>query len=403
MRCTLIFSDLSYPAFHGIHQQSIELVRFLARNCEDLQIFIYCREETGTLNEDELASTLPGNPAITVIPYSGSNIRRGFTNLLLGRSRLTERAIADEVALFNPDIIHLDMAVAAGLHRMLRTTPGVISWMDPGSRRQFRLALSARGLRQIAHFAAGCMYYTFETLCRSRNKIWHVVSPSDSAYFSRAHPGQRIVQIPVSKTSLGPSKLSARRTKGFLDSTITALIFVDLRVPYLAASFELLLKHCLKPLESVGLSVQYKVLGRVAGHDGLSKMCDGLNIEFLTWVDNLSETLSEVDFVILPDQIGTGLKTRTVSVLASGCAVIGTPSAFEGIAVESGVNAIVASSWLEWQLGVWRLATDSQFRERLMRSASTPTAPFERSLVFNRWTALYKQIVSSNGVRQIID
>ena len=395
MRCTLILSDLTFPPSQGLHEQSLGTARLLAGLCEELQIFIYCKDRR-TIDEVALLQELPGRPTITIIPYTGSHIRRGCTNLLFGKLRSAERDIASAAGLFGPDFVHLDMAVAAGLHRIFRNTPGVISWMDPGSRRQFRFALAARGYRRVPHFAAGLVFYLFESLCRSRNKVWHVVSPTDRRYLERAHPGQPVVQIPVSITSLGesdsPSQNSKLRSGCDGGSRPRALIFLDLRVPHLYTSFELLVKRCLLPLESAGLSIQYTVLGRVHADERLESLCKDLDMEFVVWVDDFGKALVEFDFVILPDQVGTGLKTRAVHVLAAGCAAIGTSFAFEGIDLESGQHAVVADSWLKWQEGIRQLATDNDLRGRLAHYAPEVAAPFAAHVVSGRWENLYSEM-----------
>jgi len=395
VRCTLILSDLTYPPSQGLHEQSLATARLLAGLSREFQIFIYCKDSRA-LDEAALLRELPGDPEVTIIPYDGSHIRRGWSNLLLGTMRPTEKNIASEVARFNPDFVHLDMAVAAGLHRVFRNIPGVISWMDPGSRRQFRFAFAARGRTRVPHFAAGLMFFLFEILCRSRNKVWHIVSPSDERYMKRAHSGQHVVQIPVSMTSLGGSAATDLRAEDISGadrySGTKALIFLDLRVPHLYASFESLVEECLLPLAASGLTVRYTLLGRVDADDRLKSLCKGLEMDYLVWVDDFVGTLAGFDFVVLPDRVGTGLKTRAVHALAAGCAVIGTSFAFEGIELQTGRHAVVADSWLEWREGIRQLATDSHLRNRLKLCAPESAAPFEADAVASRWEDLYKRL-----------
>jgi len=398
VRCAVILSDLTYPTSQGLHEQAVELLRYIGEICDEVVVYIYCKD-VATLDESALALALPDTVAITVVPYSGSALRRGLTNRIFGRARPTEKKIAAEITAFNPDFVHLDMAVAAGLHRLFKNTPGVISWVDPGSRRQFRFGRSARGTERLPHFAAGLASYLFELSCRSRNKTWHVVSPTDRDFLQRLHRGQRVVQIPVALTSSSnPATSTFRDESSSRDSPVTALVFLDLRVPHLYASFEWLVSECLRPLNAAETEVRYKVLGRVPMSGELDDLSAGLSVEYLMWVDDLPGALSGVDFVILPDQVGTGLKSRAIQALAAGCAVIGTPYAFEGIELESGTHAIVASSAEEWRQGIGRLATDSQTRARLRRFSSDAVRPFEAAAVFERWNALYADIAAPSPV-----
>ena len=49
------------------------------------------------------------------------------------------------------------------------------------------------------------------------------------------------------------------------------------------------------------------------------------------------------DLVFLPDQVGTGIKTRAIQSLAAGKPVLASAIAFEGIPVIDGLNASVGA------------------------------------------------------------
>jgi len=125
-----------------------------------------------------------------------------------------------------------------------------------------------------------------------------------------------------------------------------------------------------------------------------------LNICFVDWVDELDNFIAGFDFVLLPDQVGTGLKNRTVRVLSAGCAVLGTPQAFEGIAVEPGVHALIASNWTDWLQSISNLVTDTQLREKLAASAPAAATVFDPVRVAGRWIDIYTAIPSISPAKR---
>lgn len=392
MRCAVIISDLSYPPVEGLHEQMIFVLKSFSLWASELHVTIYCRDPAALALQD-LWDQITAPATLNVVPYSGSMLRRGLSNRIFGRFRRQERRIVTEIQSFHPDVVHLDGALAAGLHAMLRAVPGVISWVDPGSRRQIRLAAHARRGKH-RHLAAATLFYCHEILCRSRNKVWHVVSDVDRRFLQTAHPGQRTVQIPVS-LPMSSRRTAPRMLPGDSDTEtapVTALIFADLRVPHLRHSLQLLIEKCLIPVSADVGRLNYVVLGRIDFPEQLREICRGLNITFISWVDDIQQMLESVDFVILPDQVGTGLKNRAVFALSLGCAVVGTPQAFEGIAIQAGTNAIVAGTWAEWQTGIVDLATDNKLRRLLQRNAHVSVSAFSPESVSARWKCIYEQI-----------
>lgn len=391
MRCAVIVSDLSYPPLEGLHEQMVFLLRALSRWATELHVIIYCKNPSALAVQD-LQEVFERSATIIVVPYAGSMLRRGLVNRLFGKARRQEREVVAQVRAFRPDVVHLDGALAAGLHSMLGTVPGVISWVDPGSRRQMRLAARAQS-GKYKHWVAAGVFYFYEFLCRSRNMIWHVVSDIDRQFLASAHPRQRTVQIPV---ALPPVRLAEPdgQDDGHEDPKPLAkvIIFADLRVAHLRESVRLLIEQCLLTAAPSLKNVKYVVLGRTDMPEGFRKICDGLDIEFVRWATDLENLLRSADFIILPDQVGTGLKNRAVLALSLGCATVGTPHAFEGIAVEHRKDALVVTDWETCRTAVEALATNPQLRRQLQHNAPAVAAKYAPAKVELQWQRLYYEI-----------
>ena len=71
---------------------------------------------------------------------------------------------------------------------------------------------------------------------------------------------------------------------------------------------------------------------------------DHSGVELMGYVNQLSEFYDEIDLVIAPIIMGTGLKMKVVEALAYGKPVIGTALAFEGLPVHSQLHRL-SQSW----------------------------------------------------------
>ncbi|UJL31495.1 glycosyltransferase [Mycolicibacterium vanbaalenii] len=394
----LVLSDFTFPSTEGLHKQALLHARYMA-DTYDLCLIIFCKD-ADNVDIDGLSKELRLSNPIVLISYTGSMLTRGYRNFILGNACSQSRAVVTTVRSFSPEFIHLYGYAVAGLHRHFRHIPGVISWVDAASRRQFRLArVSVR--RSFKHSVAGLAYLAYEVLCRSRNKVWHVVSDVDKRFLARVHPTQACIQIPVvveALTSSAPRSSDVMQqsradiVEGGNGRELNAVIFADLRVDYLYESFTQLVHHCLLPLHGELPSIRYLVLGRVDEDEKLRRLCFGLNIDFISWVDDLDAALSKADIVILPDQVGTGLKNRAITALAAGCVVLGSDFAFEGISITPGHHAVIARSQSEWRAGIRALANDSRMRQSLREAAADATKEFDPQLVFARWSNTYLEI-----------
>lgn len=76
--------------------------------------------------------------------------------------------------------------------------------------------------------------------------------------------------------------------------------------------------------------IDYKLKVVGSGMDSLKHEFSNSNVEFIGFVDDLSEVYLRASFVVLPIISGSGMKTKTCEALMYGKKVFGTREAFEG-------------------------------------------------------------------------
>jgi hypothetical protein len=136
------------------------------------------------------------------------------------------------------------------------------------------------------------------------------------------------------------------------------LVLADLRQPHMRACYDALLTNVIEPLRNAGFGARVLTLGRAKLPGATKARLALLNVEYLDWVPDFDGLLSAADVVVLPDAVGTGLKNRTVRALGQGRAVIGSPSAFEGIAIVNREHAFISETAKEMLSGVIELLGD---------------------------------------------
>ena len=65
--------------------------------------------------------------------------------------------------------------------------------------------------------------------------------------------------------------------------------------------------------------------------------------KLLGYVDDLAGQLNEATCYVAPINMGGGMKTKMLEAMSCGLPVVGTPEAFSGLAIQSGVEALICS------------------------------------------------------------
>lgn len=108
---------------------------------------------------------------------------------------------------------------------------------------------------------------------------------------------------------------------------------------------------------------------RIVGRVGAAVRVNDPLVEIAGWVPSLDEEYRRARVVVNPVSVGTGLKLKTIEALCHGKALVGTPSAFEGMDADGTPPWRVAGDMEGMVLETIALLTDAESRERLGRAA----------------------------------
>lgn len=391
MSACFVASDLSYPPREGLHQQTLLLVKGLVDGGQDLAFFTFCRDSKlldHELMRKELGIVLAAPP----IMYSGSTLSLGVRLILrlpVGRRsgvRLLRRSIRDVFSL-----VHLEHVGACGLYRPRLGPKTVVSLIDPGSRRQWRLAKSARSNGAKArHVVASLVFTVVESYLRVSSRHWHVVSESDAGYLAKRYRHRGVIAVPMMSASEPPARRPAGR-----EGLTEVLVPVDLRYDHMVRAVTALGDELRRLGPSVSRGLHITILCRVAAPVGPVEAWAGLPVEFVPWVSDFEAQIARSDVVVLPDVVGTGLKTRTVRALAHGKAVVGTSAAFEGIEVTDGIDALVADTPQVLARSIVRLQSEHELVTRLSGNGRQVGRRLSDNVsTLERWRAIYDSILA---------
>lgn len=388
MKVAVIVSDLTYPPREGLHQHTILFLQTLTRIGVEIRLAGYCCD---TSSLDELAMSLETGIEFSIPPLTrrGPSLATGLRNRVpMFRNRDAKRLLR-WIDSQDDDVIHLEGAAACGLLRKRSARKTVVSFMDPGSRRQLRLAkASSRLYVRLIRTAAAAVYFFFELTLNRSVCTWHVVSDEDSEHLKRIHKHARTFSVPI-MLPIGHTETKRQSPANALEGQAHALILADLRQSFMVDGLSTFMTIAVRP-NLARINCTISVLGRSDPPPKLEAACAGLGIEFVKWVPDYTLALSGADLIILPDTVGTGLKTRTVQSLGLGKAVLGSTVAFEGIGAEHNANAIIYHNLTEAGEHLVRLCSDPRLREDIGRRAGALAVErFSSGAVGKKWAQLY--------------
>lgn len=394
MRILFVVSNLSYPPLEGLHQHSLLLVKSLAQSGDDVEIMGFVKD-IESVDLTHLADYLAIDHVGPFVEYRGPSLGLALRNMLpLWMIQGQGRRIRSHIKAARADVIHLDGVAAASLFRSDVTAATVLSFVDPGSQRQLRFA-RASGARPKAlpHLLASLLYFAVERRLNFPQLTWHVVSESDREYLQRVHHHAHVAAIPL----MVPRDLSAgeeNSARSAHDARILVLIWGDLRRSDMRQALLDLFATSM-PKSILAPTCTFLVLGRVQADAELSEVSQAYDCEFIQWTDDYVDLISSCDIVILPDIVGTGIKTRAIQSLALGKPIIGTAVAFEGIDVPSSDVARVAKSSLEIALHLDELCASFKLRKQIGANARAfAESRYSQAIIVHRWQEVYEDAVN---------
>jgi len=399
-RVLYVLANCSFPPSEGAHEQSLNLIREISGRGVSCSLIAGFKEDA-PFDASEFKKFAPLVDVETINCCRGSYTARLYLNCIayllkyrLGLPRTWfPKIIWQDFEVLSVaaskehfyDCVHVEGVPFLPLVSRMLNRPRIVSTVDAWSLRQKRLFSSSSGLvGKIARGMAWALANVVDAIFLRRERHVHVVSPSDSAYL-RSCGVSGAFSIPI---MLGSGALSSP-----LDGSDRSGIYIygDLQVSYIRDGVYQLLTS----LSGIpGLSGdEIYVLGRRRPPSDLVAVTEQLNrrVNFISWVDDVDESMRRAKFILLPDLAGTGLKNRTIAALASGAVVIGTIAAFEGVGVVGGVDSIIYKKPAEAWKAVEYLQNRSSERSAIGEAGRLlALANYAPSVVTKSWLDIYR-------------
>lgn len=397
MKVAYVVSDLTYPPTEGLHQQTLLHLKNLQGSGIDVQLYGFVKSMSH-LNLEEMQRDLGIRFSSAPIERPGSLLVSAIRNRFF-QSRYSSK-LRKTVEGESVDLIHCEGIATSAIRWDRMGIPLVLSFIDPGSRRNLRFLKMSRNVVDLTkHALGGLIFFFLERSLRRSGVVWHVVSAEDRAYLKRVHRFARVVDIPVAiPAALERLEVNSPVPTPYEKATeVSVLIYADLRLPHMRLALksfaENLFQRC-----ALTVDVSYVVLGRVEMDEEMAGWFNGLKVEFIPWANDYAAVIRSCDVIVLPDAVGTGLKNRAIQSMAVGVPVVGTGVAFEGIEVDNGVDAVVLRGPLDNHEKFLRLISDAQYRARIgCAGREKVLSQFGARAICQRWQNLYYELSLDQG------
>ena len=216
---------------------------------------------------------------------------------------------------------------------------------------------SARGPRRLAREAHLRAWRRFERRALAGADAAVALTEADRAVLEAHGVATPVCTIPLT-TVLPPRPLDP------LGATPSTVVFVGnfVHAPNVEAALSLL--RDILPLARTELpELRACVVGRDPP-DELRRLADELTT-VTGFVPDVTPYLDRATVVVAPIWSGGGMRVKVLETLAAGKALVATPRALEGLAVDAGEHAVVAATHAAFSRGIVELVADPGLRERV--------------------------------------
>ncbi|MDQ8208217.1 glycosyltransferase [Coraliomargarita sp. SDUM461003] len=345
MRIGIVVSNFRYPPSEGIEVQLIDLVNYFRAEGHEVDIIALesrgaetCKKKIFSLGDGVLFKTRFSYKIQAMI---------SIIHLLTGGVSVSffprDREIRARVRkwLNNKDSIYIQGVALAWIPSLIRSNHIVWGPVDAYSLRSIRIAkyLKFTGIykRLLSSIEKRACLFLESRAIRS-SKYTYVCGFEDARFLSLMHRSNSIRSIPL----LGMADvINSSEIKRYTNRRV--VLWADFRINYLFRSGLKCLDVLSESCQKIGLELI--ILGQ-----GSADLCRefGENrapVHFLEWVEDLDSYLSESVAIVLPDEVGTGIKNRAIYAMGSGCVVLGKSAAFQSIPAISRSHCIQLNSW----------------------------------------------------------
>lgn len=402
MKILFALPDLAVPARTGPQKQSLMLVRYMAEQGHECALLAFHRAGP-PIDSQRLSEVLPGVEVLGLFQWKHNYAIETLTGLLsvsgvadrllggLDHKRPFARALQRALIGRPFDLVHIEGIALAPYLPLAGSAPCIFSIIDSISLRQQRLAEETpQGAARLYRRCAAGLGRALERYALVRATKVHVVSEAELGYLRSIAPRADLETIPLavadSELAHGPAACGERPPRRLFVSS-------RLDVNYLSRGILWFLREVFQELRARFSDLTLTVLGEGEPRAPLAReLQETPSVRLLRWVDDYNAEVARADIVVVPDPCGTGMKTRVLVAMALGRPVVGTATAFEGLAIENGAVGFCCRSADEFRDSIGRLLIDRELGARMGEAArGFVRERHAMSVIGKQWLALYQR------------
>jgi glycosyltransferase involved in cell wall biosynthesis len=286
------------------------------------------------------------------------------------------------------DVLQVEYIEMAHLLRgRLRREPAVYTCHESLALAALRKRQAARGLARARAAFAAAQALAYETKLLREYRAIVALSDVDAA-FLRVPADTQLRVMPI---GIDLTRREARRDVTLAPATVLFVGYFR-HEPNIAAA-QWLVREVLPRLRKSVPAARIELIGREPGAAVEALASDAVAVR--GFVPDLEQALAAATVVAVPILGGGGIRGKILEAWAARKAVVATPVACEGFAIEPGVHCLVAAGADEFAAALARCIADPATRTALGAAAhDLVNARYSTAATTARFTELYREVVS---------
>jgi glycosyltransferase involved in cell wall biosynthesis len=272
------------------------------------------------------------------------------------------RPVREEIARFEPDVVHVVSGRLAGLGDVLADVPTVLSAIDAWHLNADAATAAASGARRLFLAGQGRLVRRFEATAFRRFDRVAVITERDRDALLEVAPGLRVVVVPHGIDMERFTEEAARGPRRGIVFHGVLSYPPNIDAACRLAGDILPLVQAAVPEASV----------TIVGRDPAERVTDLADLPGVTVtgeVDDVRPWLTSASVYVCPMRAGGGLKNKLLEAMASGTACVATRMAVEGLDVRHDEHVLISDDDDELAAATVRILREPAVAARLAVAA----------------------------------
>ena len=390
MRVLLVTLEAPLPPLNGLRLPLVHLWRHLRRR-HDVRVVGYRMPDQldPAPPQVRLVDLAPGGRAERVARLASATVRRTPLNAARFAAGLLP-TLAEELAQFDPDVVHVFSGRLAGVSRALAGRPTVLTALDAWHLNADARTAMATGLRRRMLRAEAARVGRFEATTYRRFDRVTVVTPEDADALRAVSPRLRLAVVPngvdagsfPQAAALRGSRIVFHGSMNYEPNVVAAQFLAREVFPRVRA------KHPQAHLALVGREPAPEVRALAA--------LEGVTVT--GGVEDVVPWLTDSRAHACPMLTGTGIKNKLLEAMAAGLPCVVTPLAAQGLKVANRRELLVARDVDAVAEALVDVLNDDELASSLGRAARRYVLDHHSwEAVGRRYEDLYREVSERGG------